>query len=219
MKIAVCTVASPCLPVLKASIEAYAKGHELVLSGPGGLPNVGKNFGEAYNNLLCKIFETESECIVANDDVVLRPDTMPLMLTDVATLKASGKKIGWVGARSDHVSGGQNIRTFKSSYCSHHEDDKGVKQVNFIAPIFAYVSREAFTAAPFAMTHWYSDNLSCDEMAAIGYNHFVSRAYVHHVGSSSGKPVGLTVDYKTEAGRWMWPNKPIYAARYGLPKP
>jgi len=212
MKIAVCSIGSPCLLVFKASVEAYAKEHDIVLSGPGGqYTNIGKNFGEAYNELLFKIFETETECLVANDDIVLDPNTINILLQDVEQLKISEPKLGWIGARSNRVSGDQGLLAFRK--------DIGAKQTGFIAPIFAWVSREAFLAAPFAKTHWYSDNLSCSEMHRLGYKMFVSRAYVHHVGSASGKPKGEPGDLKAEAGKWMWLHHPEYAKKWKLSMP
>lgn len=220
MKIAVCTVGSKCLPVLRASLLAYAPEHELVLAGPGGdYRNLATNFGDAYNELLSVVFRTESECIVANDDVVINPNTMPRMLEDVAYLKASGVKLGWVGARSDYVLPQQNIRYHVDSdrfINLRFESEMRVREATVIAPIFAYISRDAFQFGRFPPINWYTDNVSCDDMANVGYKHFVSRAYVHHVGGdSTGSDFNKLI---SESGAWMWSNRPEYALRYGLPK-
>jgi len=211
MKIAVCSIGNPALHVFKASLDVYAKEHELVLSGPGGLPNAGRNFGESYNSLLLKIFETETECIVANDDVVLRPDTMKLILEDVRSLQASGVKLGWVGAQTDRTGTQQNISNVKPG-------DKFPKATTMIAPFFTWVSREAFMAAPFAPTHYGSDDVSCYDMVSLGYKLFISRAYVHHVHQASGAPPRQP-DHRTVMYRWAWENRPAFAAARKWPKP
>ena len=223
MKIAVCTVGSKCLAVLRVSLMTYAPEHDLALSGPDGvgmIKNTGKNFGDSYNELLDVVFQTESECIVANDDVVVNQHTIPRLLEDVAGLKAYGIKLGWVGARSDYVLPQQNVRMpLKDDKFENlrFSSESLVKEATVIAPIFAYVSREAFQQAKFPPINWYTDNVSCDDMTKLGYRHFVSRAYVHHVGGdSTGQDFNKLI---AEAGAWMWPNRPEYAAKYGLPKP
>jgi hypothetical protein len=221
MLIAVCSTSGRCLPVLRASLEAYAPDHRMVLaSKDGDYPNDAKNFGDAYNSLLFKIFETESECIVSNDDVVINPYTMPRMLEDVAVLKASGHKVGWVGARSDYVLPAQNIRVCSSGdkfVNLRFASENSIRTAQVIAPIFAWVSREAFLKAPFPPIDWYSDNVSCDDMTGLGYKHFVSRAYVHHVGGdTTGADFNRLI---ADAAKWMWPNRPAYAQSYDLPKP
>lgn len=222
MKIAVCTTPNGrCLPVLRASIKAYAPEHELVVAGPGGeYPNTAKNFGDAYNALLIEVFKTEAECIVANDDVVITPYTIPHLLEDVENLKLTGHKIGWVGCRSDYVLPAQNIRVpdqnDKWNNLRFASEGK-IRRADVIAPIFAWISKEAFLAAPFPPTNWYSDNVSCADMKKLGYQHFVSRAYVHHVG---GDTTGSDFHKLTiQAATWMWANRPEYAEKWALPKP
>ena len=80
--VVVCTIGSPALPVLKASMEAYAPEHELLVTqGRFG------NFGDDYNAAMTEAFKTNNAIIIANDDVVLTPSTMKLLLEDVQEIK------------------------------------------------------------------------------------------------------------------------------------
>ena len=77
MLIVACTVGSPALAVMKASVETYAPEHELrVRRGTEG------NFGDDYNLAISEAFADHDEIIVSNDDVVLTPDTMYIRLSD-----------------------------------------------------------------------------------------------------------------------------------------
>ena len=169
--IVVCTVGSPSLPVLQASVTAYAPDTPLlVFKGYLG------NFGDDYNSAMVEAFKEHDEIIIANDDVVLNPNTMRLLLDDIAMLKRDGVKIGFVATRSDAVRPLQNIRV-------QPQTEHIVKEVLSISPIFAYISKEAFEVAGFPPINWYSDDVMCFDLSKEGYRHFVSRAYVHHAGS------------------------------------
>ena len=84
-----------------------------------------------------------------------------------------------------------------------------------IAPIFAYVSKEAFSQVRFPPINWFSDNVFCHTLTVLDFRHFVSRSYVHHAGSQT---VGRN-DQKNlmEASRWLWKNEPGIARHYRLP--
>ncbi len=71
------------------------------------------------------------------------------------------------------------------------ESEHQIKLTPVIAPIFASISREAWEVAKFPSTNWYSDNIICHDLNVAGYQHFVSRAYVHHAGSQT-----IGVDFK-----------------------
>jgi hypothetical protein len=163
--IVVCTIGSSSLSVLEASVKAYCPGVELIV-GQGGLGS----FGADYNAVVNKAFEKHDEIIVANDDIVLTPTTYQTLLDDVAKLKKA-YKVGWVAARSDEVrplQQGKNSKMF---------------EVPVISPLFAYISKEAWVDFP--PLNWYSDDVQCIDVSKKGFRHFVSRAYIHHVGSST----------------------------------
>ena len=70
------------------------------------------------------------------------------------------------------------------------------------------ISKEAFKEAQFPPINWYSDDVICKDLNALGYRHFISRAYVHHAGSQSiGKDVMKQLE---EAKPWIQENRPEY---------
>ncbi len=92
--------------------------------------------------------------------------------------------------------------------------EEQIKLTEVIAPIFASISREAWDTAKFPSTNWYSDNIICHDLQKAGFQHFVSRAYVHHAGSQT-----VGVDFKKcheEPREWIKANRPdMYEAIYG----
>jgi hypothetical protein len=155
--------------------------------------------------------------IVANDDVVLNPQTIELLGEDRLILRENAQKVGFLGARSDYVLPDQNIRfpvPDDRQEGVYWASEAKIKETQVIAPIFATISREAWGKAKFPSTNWYSDNIICHDLQESGYRHFVSRAYVHHAGSQT---VGM--DYKKcheEPRAWIKENRPdMYGVIYG----
>lgn len=205
--IVVCTVGSPSLPVLEASIKAYAPDHALIVHrGSSG------SFGGDYNQALTEAFKDHDEVIIANDDVVLTPSTMETLLEDVGRLKQSVDKIGFVATMADNVRACQNIRVRMFSddeiVYGRWRSEGVVKQMPVIAPIFAWMPRAAFEAVQFPPITWWSDDIICEDLVKAGFQLFVSRAYVHHVGSNT-----IGTDYerlKSQALPWVQANRPEY---------
>ena len=195
--VVVCTVGSPALPVMKASMEAYAPEHELLITqGRFG------NFGDDYNAAMTKAFEDNDAIIIANDDVVLTPSTMRLMLEDVQAIKQHFQKVGFIAARSDAVRPMQDIRNNVQVPC----------QVPVISPLFAWISKEAFELVQFAPINWFGDDIMCLDLGKLGFAHFISRAYVHHAGSTS---IGLDNDKNlNDAKPWVVQNRPEYSIHW-----
>ena len=162
--IVICTIGSPSLTVLEASARTYVPDVELIISR-----NRGSNFGEAYNIAVNEAFKQHDEIIVANDDIVLTPSSYTWLLEDVAHLKRFNQ-LGWVVARSDEV---RPLQQGKGD----------VFEVPVVSPLFGYISKEAWVDFP--PINWYSDDIQCIDISAKGYKHFVSRSYVHHVGSQT----------------------------------
>jgi glycosyltransferase involved in cell wall biosynthesis len=191
--IVVCTVNGKCLPVLAASIRAYSPGHELLVS-KGPL----RTFGEAYNDAMDSAFKDHDEILIANDDIVLTPTTMAVLMADVEKLKSQhGDKLGFVGTMADNVRWDQSIR---------FEHPHEVREVKAISPLLAWVSKRAFQAARFPPLNWYSDDVICEALNMQGFKHFVSTAYVHHAGSQT---IGHDSDRLIEdAVPWLRANEP-----------
>jgi hypothetical protein len=162
--IVICTIGSPSLTVLEASARTYVPDVELIISR-----NRGSNFGEAYNIAVNEAFKQHDEIIVANDDIVLTPSSYSWLLEDVAHLKRFNQ-LGWVVARSDEV---RPLQQGKGD----------VFEVPVVSPLFGYISKQAWVDFP--PINWYSDDIQCIDISAKGYRHFVSRSYVHHVGSQT----------------------------------
>ena len=221
--ILICSVGSPSLEIALSSISLYAKEAPVYLSSRSEtmdprvfrwILNSQGNFGDAYNKIMGDAFQYHDGVIIANDDICLTPDSYRLLLQDVKHLRDF--KIGVVGARSDYVLEPQNIR-FESGPRNGLKwaQEQSIKEVAVIAPIFAYVTKEAFQAVKFPPLNWFSDNVFCHTLTVLNFRHFVSRSYVHHAGSQT---VGR--DYQknlTEAARWMWKNEPGIAKHYRLP--
>ena len=216
--IVIATKNAKCLPVLAASITMYLPEFFVVyLSGSGmvfpkhrtiNLENTADNFGDAYNQVALQAFEDGHEDIlVCNDDVVLTPYTWPVMVEDLKIIPEKNRC--WVAARSDYARDAQNIRF-------RHKGDKGglkhfsenqIIKVDVIAPIFAHITKNAWINFP--PLNWFSDDIQCLDMQAGGGKHYISRAYVHHVGSQTCGP-----DFRKcveDAKPWIQQNRPELA--------
>jgi hypothetical protein len=225
--IVICSTGNIGLNILLLSIKAYCPNIPIYLSSKNvedaafvhtGIYNVATNFGDAYNEAMSKAFyDGYKEIIIANDDVVITPTTYEKLQDDVRLLKRNFENIGFVGARSDYVLWDQNIRcsiTNDSISGLKWASEDHIKRVGVIAPIFAYISKQAFETARFPSINWYSDNIICDDLSKAGFKHFVSRAYVHHAGSQT---VGTDFQKCHEEPReWIRTNRPDkYEEYYG----
>lgn len=232
--IVICTIGNPGVTILLESIKIYAPTVPVYLySRDTGLeqrarailpnvvfrPNNGSNFGDSYNAAISDCFESGNfdSVIVANDDVVLTPTTIALLKEDSEILASRDFKVGFLGTRSDYVLPDQNIRFpvyDDKQEGLHWASESMIKPTSVIAPIFATISREAWDTAKFPSTNWYSDNIICHDLQKAGYQHFVSRAYVHHAGSQT-----VGTDFKKcheEPRAWIKENRPdMYEAIYG----
>jgi len=232
--IVICTVKNPGLYVLLESIKQYAPEVPVYVAGSGmqmydqvknRLPNaiwtenIAKSFGEAYNASVSHAFAHGNfdSVIMSNDDVVLTPTTLSLLQEDWQQLHSKKFKVGFLGARSDYVLQDQNIRfpiEGDSNIGVKYKSESYIKQTEVIAPIFAAISRQAWDAAKFPHVNWYSDNIMCNDLSKEGYEHFVSRSYVHHAGSQT---VGMDFAKCHEEPReWIKANRPdVYEEYYG----
>ena len=207
--IVIATVHGRCLPVMMSSIKHYVPSDVVVyISAPKGLiptlpqnqeciliENTGTNFGDSYNEVVHRAFEDFDEIIVANDDIVLKPDSYSQLEQDLNIIKQQFKNIGWVVCKSDYV------RTVQSIV---HNNEANIVKVQRTSPIFGYVSKEAWVDFP--PINWYSDDIQCIDMITKGYEHFVTRCYVHHVGSAT-----ITQNHHKnhlDAESWIKANRP-----------
>jgi hypothetical protein len=119
--IVIATVKGHGLSVLLESIKQYAPECPVYLRGPKsvidnyqadfkiyGQP---RSFGEDYNEIIEMALKDWSSCIVANDDIVLTPTSVKVLMEDVAIVRTMNSyKAGWVAARCDAARPCQNVR-------------------------------------------------------------------------------------------------------------
>lgn len=195
-----------------ASIDAYVpKEVTVIISGSDlelprhntiNLPNNGTNYGDSYNDVVRYAFEMFPEIIVANDDIVLTPTSFDLLIEDKVLLK--NHKIGWLCSRADYVRGLQNIREGSTRNGVKFVEESQAIQSDVLSPLFGIISREAWI--DYKPINWYSDDIQCLEICAAGYNNYVSRSYIHHVGSQT-----IGMDHQKnddEAKAWIKVNIP-----------
>ena len=204
-----------CLPVLAASITFYVPTDVVVyISGSQmKLPkhktvcsdNVATNFGDAFNQVIEQAFQEHDEIVVCNDDIVLTPYTWRLLSEDVSVIRGENIPLGWVACRSDYARGYQNIRLGQGKMkWFRYETELKIMPADIIAPICAYIHKEAWV--PFPPLNWYSDDVQCLDVMAKGFLNFVSRAYVHHVGSQT---CGFDATNLIESAKpWIRENRP-----------
>jgi hypothetical protein len=223
----ICTKGGPHLSVLLQSLRVYLPhGVAIYLSGATdklfthttvNLPNKADNFGDAYNFAVKAAFNNHSSVVVANDDIVLTPYSWRVLMEDVEMLSEKDG-VGWVGARSDYARGFQNIRYRHQGDENGfllHESEKHVLPTAVIAPIFAHINKEAWVDFP--SINWFSDDIQCFDMSKRGFQHYVSRSYIHHIGSQS---VGQDFERCTLEGlEWCRDNRPDFVSEwFGSPQ-
>lgn len=216
--VVICTTKGKCLPVLCASITfylptfwtVYLAGSNIMLPRHRtiNLPNQAKNFGDAYNAAVHEAMQDHEDLLILNDDVVLNP-TFWEKLTQDLTLIPEGDR-GWVAARADFARPLQNVRYRHETdppYALSYPSEDMVVEVDIIAPYAAYIHRDAWIDFP--PLNNYSDDVQCVDLRLAGKKNYISRAYVHHVGSQT---VGRDhVALRNEAYPWIAKNRPELA--------
>ena len=213
--IVIATKNGNCLPVLAASITCYLPDFFTVyLSGSGMIlprhrtitsDNTSDNFGDAYNAVVHQaIDDGHKDLLVCNDDIVFTPYTWQTLAEDLQRIPTENR--GWVATRSDYARGMQNVRFRHQGDrdAIRHASEDAIVEVDVIAPICAYI--EAKNWVDFPPLNWFSDDIQCLDM---GLKHYISRAYVHHVGSQTCGP-----DFRQcveDAKPWIQQNRPELA--------
>ena len=116
------------------------------------------NFGDDYNEVIDDALRYAQACIVCNDDVVLTPTSYQRLLEDVEVIREMEVNVGWVGARSDYVRPAQNIRYNPDGdhlEMCRFKSEQFIRHVSAIAPIFAYISRDAWHHGRFPPLNWF----------------------------------------------------------------
>ena len=202
--IIVCTVNAACLDVMTASLNAYVpRDVERYVHH-----KVGTNFGDAYNFAARDAFKRHDEILICNDDIVFTPTTWAVLLADVAHLRKLVPDLGYVATRSDYARGEQNVRSGRGKIdFLRYESERHIVETPVIAPICAWIHRDAWVDFP--PINWFSDDVKCADMKR---RHFISRAYVHHVGSQTcGNDAQQCYQ---DAEPWLLANRPELHARF-----
>lgn len=206
--IVTCTVDGKCLPVLQASVKAYAPDVPHLIFSPKL-----ETSAKSYDFALKIAFQEYDEVIVCADDIVLGPDSYRLLCEDIEGLKcAHGDKVGFVAAHSDFTRYTQNIRYQQSptdtleygKWSWEHE----CRPIRRLSPIFHYLSKKMYEEIVLPPIEWYSDDVMCEDLNALGYTHYISRSYVHHAGSQTLGRDGAKLTQ--EALPWLKANRPQY---------
>jgi hypothetical protein len=209
--IVIATKHAKCLPVLLASIDQYVpldvtvfvSGSDLRLPRHRtiNIENTGETFGDSYNQVVHCAYSMFDDVIVANDDIVLTPTSYDLLMQDVELLPGD---TGWVSAKSDYVRGYQNIREFKERNGIRYVEEGKIIPTDIISPLFAYIHKDKWV--DYKPINWYSDDIQCLQIKANGYKNYVSRSYVHHVGSQT---IGMDHQKNNEEAKsWIKENMP-----------
>lgn len=181
-----CTVGTPIHEhVFRASVAEYVPD-EVTRYVKYNQPT----FGAGYNELVkSMIAEGHKTFAIANDDIVLRPDTWAKLQEDWELLKTSDepgfRDVGILAARHDYVRmGPQNIRfdygRVNLQTVSYPEEQE-MFIVGYISPILAVYTAESWIDFP--EINWFSDDVQCYDIRQAGHTIWVSRAYCHHIGS------------------------------------
>lgn len=205
--ICIATTHANTLPTLLTSIESYIPPEVDVFIAYANekpehkssqrrirmLKTTAKSFGEAYNFIVNTAFTEHDAVIVCNDDIVFTPFTYSQLIDDAEFIvKRFGmQNIGWIGTQCDYAVGLQNIRHIPASHYDanftqnqiKHEREYYIRESDFIAPICGLVFKQNWVN--YLPVNYFSDNIQCYQMKNNGKRHFISRAYVHHVGSQS----------------------------------
>lgn len=224
------------LRVALASVRAYAPDVDVVvgwngLEEPRHLPDnprvrllrqpPGITTGsEAWN--WCATQTDADELLILGDDCVLHPDTVRLLVEDARALEAAFPgRIGFVGCRSNYVKGPQNVRMANGAdrlAAIAYDTEQRLVEVDMVVPVAAWIRHDVFDlVGGFPPTNWFADDVCCFDLVKLGFRHFVSRAYVHHVGERATGQGKSPASLLEEGLAWLQANRPDFCqAKLGL---
>jgi sulfur transfer complex TusBCD TusB component (DsrH family) len=184
--IVISTLRGQGLAVLLESIKQYAPECPVYLRGPESviekhdaflkIYGQARNFGNDYNHVIGEALKDWNDCIVANDDIVLTPDSVKLLMEDVQIIKSMNSvKAGWIASRSDAARPCQNVRICEPGEKLHFykfSSENFIRMAEEVSPIFAYITKDAFGEG-FPPLNWYSDDVHCRDLIERGYSHLL----------------------------------------------
>ncbi|NAZ81464.1 hypothetical protein GTR02_06500 [Kineococcus sp. R8] len=217
------------LRVALASVAAYAPGVDVVVGWSGRErpehlpPNPHVRLLEQAEGITtgsdawnwCARQTDADELLILGDDCVLHPDSLRLLLEDVAVVAQVAPQLtpGFVGARSNYVKGVQNVRHGDPATrpAIRFPEEDQVLIADMVVPVAAWIRHETFdSVGGFPSTNWFADDLICFDLAAKGFTHFVSRSYVHHVGQRATGQGRSDHDLWDQGMAWLRENRPDF---------
>lgn len=220
------------LTVLMSSLHQYYPQIPVIIAYKGSRPRLFgadlvkqpddcQHFGDACRFLMqLKHTKADEALCFLNDDTVVMPNTFDLALDDLKVLAEQKQKVGMLGFRSNFVAGYQNIRVPQPGDTQlvrlRFPSESRILRVPQVFGIGFIVNRAVLQELPLDWTrlHWYSDDLLAFDLTNRGYGQYVSRAYVHHIGSRSGGEEKWE-QWDQEAKQWILTNRPDFAAARG----
>jgi hypothetical protein len=199
------------------SLHLYAPNYPVTVAmrGPGHPWGYGKNqtviqqpegldsFGAAYNWLVNYV-DAES-VILCNDDVILHPTTMWLLMEDVRAVVGSGVNAGYVASRVTYGRGFQ--------VSPQPQPRSPIELHDVVSPVFAWIWKETFQLTKMPDINWFSDDVHCLDLKHFGYQNYLSRSLVYHIGErSTSQCVGPQAKLAAEGVRWLQKNRPDIAS-------
>lgn len=152
--------------------------------------------------------------LFSNDDIVVTPGWLGLMLQDLATLRRAGRRPGLLGACSNCISGAQaciGSGGTRGNGTVPDRDENGNLQLRpFSGPLLAPCVYTNFALLPAQAyrdsggfdlelpAHYGADDILSYRLLRAGYENAISRAFVCHFGSETFRAHG--VDPMTDSG-------------------
>jgi hypothetical protein len=162
-------------------------------------PESANTFGMAYKFAVEKAMESGyDEFVIANDDIIFTPSTYEKLMLTVDSVENAG----FVACQSNYVR---------------------LDPPRVVSPVCAWVSAKSLEGLDWPDCNWYSDDILCYDMQKKGLNHYVSDAYVHHIGEHTcRKPGEVQADVYArlhlDGYSWVMQHRPDFAKFRGWSK-
>lgn len=158
------------------------------------------------------------ELIMMPDDVVLHPDSFRHLHEDLEILQSMPEvKPGIVTLRSNYVCGMQNVRFpngefFRKNIVNYEHEWKiiGTEVCFNVVSWFTRTAWEETGRFPEGLV-WFGDVVMSYDLRQLGYQLFISRGYVHHIGMRGQQASGQDTERLHREGvDWLRKNRPDF---------
>ncbi len=167
-----------------------------------------KHFGHACAQMIKE--EADEVLLIVNDDTVFTPDTIKDLQEDLQVIEGDDPNWGLVGLRSNYSAGAQNIRTpIGKLEGIKYDTENSILRVDTVFGVAFLLRKKVteFITDDWTKIQWYGDNLLSYDAKMKGFTAYVSRSYIHHHGSQSGKDYPK---YDKEGREWLRENRPDF---------